>query len=831
MNADGSIVIVTDLDNKKLEQELNRLTRKVTGLEDKLSKQKQMRLPIADQASELAAALDEAKTKLEQMQSGDQFYSNASISAQAQEVKRLQAEYNTVDKKLEQCDDKIKETNIDLDKQKEKAGAVAQQLSEASKSSNQMGTAIETANKRINKFKMRLREVIRSALIFTVITQALAKFRDWIGQVVKTNREASAAVARLKAALLTLAQPLVNVVVPAFTTLINVLTEIVLVAAKLTSALFGKTIDQSKEAAENLYNETEALESTGNAAKKAGKSLASFDEINKLSDQSNQTNIGPDFAGLSDSSWLEEKMGKVAGWVPVALMLGGIALVAIGAATANLIAVVAGLALLGYGVAAADKNSQIRSWVDTLGLNSVEEFVVLAVLLGGIAVVAIGAALGNILMVLAGLILIGTTIAYVQNSGMMQDWADTLGLSRAAQWITAALLIGGMALVVIGAISKNILMLLAGLGMLAAGVYAGNESGTLDNWWEALGIEKAESFITAALLIGGIALVVIGAIFKNILMVGAGLGMLAAGYVYGSEQGTLGNWWEALGIENVEYYITAVLLIGGIALVVFGIILANILMFIAGLGMLYAGYTYGTEEGTLGDWWDVLGLDKYADYITAAMFIGAMALVIFGVLTGNILMALGGIALFIAGAVYSNESGTSGTWWEALGLPEVPGWVSTALVMAGIALIAIGTMTLNPLLIIAGLGLVGASLTLGSISSQRGNGVSGGSFGGTRMSSIPSVATYAVPHLATGAVIPANREFLAVLGDQKSGTNYEVPDAKLRQLIREETAGLTGGGQNVTVEFTGSLAQLGRVLQPVIKVDAARRGGHLVEGA
>ena len=54
---------------------------------------------------------------------------------------------------------------------------------------------------------------------------------------------------------------------------------------------------------------------------------------------------------------------------------------------------------------------------------------------------------------------------------------------------------------------------------------------------------------------------------------------------------------------------------------------------------------------------------------------------------------------------------------------------------------------------------------------------------------INTISIPQIPKLATGAVIPPNREFLAVLGDQKSGYNYEVPDAKLRQLIREETAG------------------------------------------
>lgn len=52
-----------------------------------------------------------------------------------------------------------------------------------------------------------------------------------------------------------------------------------------------------------------------------------------------------------------------------------------------------------------------------------------------------------------------------------------------------------------------------------------------------------------------------------------------------------------------------------------------------------------------------------------------------------------------------------------------------------------------------------------------------------------------VPYLAKGAVIPPRSEFLAVLGDQKQGNNIETPEALLRKIVREETAGRqTGGG-------------------------------------
>lgn len=50
-----------------------------------------------------------------------------------------------------------------------------------------------------------------------------------------------------------------------------------------------------------------------------------------------------------------------------------------------------------------------------------------------------------------------------------------------------------------------------------------------------------------------------------------------------------------------------------------------------------------------------------------------------------------------------------------------------------------------------------------------------------------------IPRLAQGAVIPANREFLAVLGDQKHGNNIEAPESLIRKIVREE-----GGGGSYT---------------------------------
>ena len=53
---------------------------------------------------------------------------------------------------------------------------------------------------------------------------------------------------------------------------------------------------------------------------------------------------------------------------------------------------------------------------------------------------------------------------------------------------------------------------------------------------------------------------------------------------------------------------------------------------------------------------------------------------------------------------------------------------------------------------------------------------------------ISPVSEVSLPRLATGAVIPPNREFMAVLGDQKHGTNIEAPLDTIQQAAAQAFA-------------------------------------------
>lgn len=97
--------------------------------------------------------------------------------------------------------------------------------------------------------------------------------------------------------------------------------------------------------------------------------------------------------------------------------------------------------------------------------------------------------------------------------------------------------------------------------------------------------------------------------------------------------------------------------------------------------------------------------------------------------------------------------------------------------------------------------------------------------GQTLSPNIGRVKYPAVPQLATGAVIPPNREFLAVLGDQKSGTNIEAPletiVAAFRQAMRE------GSGGSRTVVLQVGEREFGRVVLDAYNQESGRVGVRL----
>lgn len=68
---------------------------------------------------------------------------------------------------------------------------------------------------------------------------------------------------------------------------------------------------------------------------------------------------------------------------------------------------------------------------------------------------------------------------------------------------------------------------------------------------------------------------------------------------------------------------------------------------------------------------------------------------------------------------------------------------------------------------------------------------------------LKTVTAPQIPYLATGAVIPPNAPFMAVLGDQKHGTNIEAPLDTIKQAVAEVIGNTRTGGGSYT--FIGQI--------------------------
>ncbi len=515
--ADGEIVIDATISDKKLHSDLNKVKSNIASLQKEFNKLGSQKTPMEEQLRTIGAELDNAKAILAEMRSAPKgTYEKTDVSEQAERVRLLQSEFNKTASEVEKLNSKLTNTSEKISDAKTQAADLAQQIEGRNKGAG-IRAATEAASKSMDNFGKRISSVVRSALVFTAITQALAKVREWVKSVVMTNSEARESIAQLKGALLTLAQPLVSVVVPAFTMLVRVITAVINQISRLVALISGKSVKASANAAKSLNKETKALKGTGGAAKKAASDLAAFDEINQLSGDTADSagsggvsadDITPDFSYMDDIS---DRLKKIAD--AVLLIAAGLALwkVASGLPGAlgsiltklsGILIAVGGLILLWDGLSDAWNNGV--NWKNLL-----ESLAGVVALAGGLAItfgkvgagiglvvsgaaliitafkdiVTNGANLQNTLMLIAGILATGIGFTFLTKSVLPLAIAGIAAILVAMMKLTGNLeefaknlkdnILGGIIQFIKGVFTGDLKMALDGVKKVAKGIVNG----------------------------------------------------------------------------------------------------------------------------------------------------------------------------------------------------------------------------------------------------------------------------------------------------------------------------------------------------------------------
>ena len=340
-NADGSVIFSCDLDSTKAQKKLSKLRDEISELNSKLEKETGNKMNLEkqlDAASQAAKATEERvkmlRKEVERLNDREWIQKQGFTQNEYQtqvldrraaaeaELKQQEALLHTQTKEVKTLSAAYEETtaNIDsmtvkLDKAKVAAGEMIANVEQERKEREAENSALAKAGQYAARFRDQVKSLARSMLVFSVITAALTALRKQIKAAIATSAEASDAFARLKGALLTLAAPLMDVLIPALTWLMNLLAAIVSEIVTIISILSGKSKKSMEASGKNLYKEAAAIDATGKAAKEATDALAAFDEINKLSTTTSvgggggASAIAPDFD--FDEGPMMEKLDKV----------------------------------------------------------------------------------------------------------------------------------------------------------------------------------------------------------------------------------------------------------------------------------------------------------------------------------------------------------------------------------------------------------------------------------------------------------------------------------------------------------------------------------------
>lgn len=724
------------------------------------------------------------------------------------------------------------------------------------------------SSKNLAKFRNRLMSIVSGALVFNLISAGLRKITEWMGSAALSSATLRAALGNLQGAASTAAAPLLQAILPALTAIANAAATAFYYIAQLVSFLTGKSIGASQSAAKAMGKYAKAAKSAGSAADGA---LAKFDELDVLDKNSGggAGAITPNYDFNTDNPFLDEIMQAIkdGDWYGVGQLIGEKLRDSLNA------------------IPWPDIQDKARAWATNIancingfievpglweaightvaqGLNTALIFA--DTLMQGIHWDSLGAGIARGLTTavaeldwpLLGRVLtdgmraaILTLYSFVQT---YTGWAD-LGNSIAAcinsaianiPWMEAGLGLSGFVVGLLHtliatvqgtdwtALGQNIVSmvstidwvgLFSAMGTLAIDVLQAI-NGILDQVdWGAVGqkiMECIEAVDWAGILsqLGEIInnnwpllLAILGAallpqISTFILSTVLGAVLNALAVFIASVVASIGLW-PLLLVAAVSVILAAIIetlrkhgddIRAGVDK--FGETIADIIrsagekvkeiwnglwLTVKLIGMqLWEDITQGWNDFwiNIGTALDSAAADIQQGWNDAWTAVSDFVSDIWEGITDTIETAINGIIGLVNGMISAIVGGVNGVIGVLNGFGfDVPEWAQDKL----------------------GVERVGFN--------------------------IDPITAPQIPYLAQGAVIPANHEFLAVLGDQTNGTNIEAPLATIQQALAEVMEAYTGQ-QDITIRFAGDLAQLARVLKPYIDKEENRRGAKLVTG-
>ena len=657
-------------------------------------------------------------------------------------------------------------------------------------------SSLAQSGKGLQTFLNRLGSIAAGALVFNVISAGLRNMTNYMGQALLSSASLRTALGNLSGAAQTAAAPLIQVLTPALTALASAAATVFGYIAQLVSFLTGTTVSAASDAAAGVAGVGSAAEETAQQVKDASKSLAGFDELERLSEPQQDTGSGggggagasqivPNYDFQGKSPVLDSILDaiKAGDWYQVGELVAqklneGMAAIDWGPIDATAIRWATNLY---NGLNGAVQNLDWGLLGSTIGngLNTVLHFI--DTFFQGFDWVTLGAGIGTGLNGLfatidwaaLGRVLSDKFMALLQTlHGFVQtfDWA-ALGLDVAAMlsaalanidWVQAAGDLGTLAIGILTAINTALSQAdWSSVGQTIMGMFAAIDwLGLIQQLVELLA--NTWPLVLTAVLIPALSAWITGTLLPAIgawiteVAIPAILGWL--GSIVASIVSTIGLWPALLIAAIVALFAALVAVIVSNWEDICDWFSGKWDDFVAGWNDFWDSVAFCAQE-----WWKSV-TTEWTNFWNG-----------------------------IVDKFNALKSGLSQAWdafWTGLSDRVGDIWNGIVNTVKGAVNSLIGFI--NGMISAVVGGLNSAIDALNSLSVDIPDWVP--VVGGNRLGfSIGHVTAPQIPYLAQGAVIPANREFLAVLGDQSHGTNVEAPLDTIKQAVAEVMEDLQAG--------------------------------------
>ena len=294
---------------RKLQREFDQSVEKtrlikeqISAISEKIEKSKQKQ-------ADYNVTLDDTSKKLDAYMTGDLQLTDKQLAAlqKKNETALNGLEKEEVYQKKQEL--LISKQNAKLKEQQDKTADIADKIKLATTNSSKWGEGLKSADKSMTKLGKRIKSLITSALLFSVITKAFTALRNnFSGLLTKEGSKTAALISQIKENLSTIGMTLYQSAAPYITWLLQKLTEMTKILSEGIARILGKNVNQMKALAKQT-------EKAGDAAKK---NTLGFDNIQIA--QGNDE-ISGDVSGMSKT--VETGINTILGM----LLLGGALLV------------------------------------------------------------------------------------------------------------------------------------------------------------------------------------------------------------------------------------------------------------------------------------------------------------------------------------------------------------------------------------------------------------------------------------------------------------------------------------------------------------------------